>query len=187
MKTKVKYTALHRLLHWVMAFAMPVLYLTGFLRMQWMSKKSVAEALASQNLDVTKEQARGVYKSLASPMWQWHEVFAHVMIFAFLARIIYMISKGIRFPNPFNKQCSTKERLQGFIYFYFYVFLAVSAFTGVCIEKDLLSNHHETIESIHKWGIYWFPIFVCLHFIGIFIAETSNKKGIASNMIGGEK
>lgn len=43
MKTKVKYTALHRLLHWVMAFAMPVLYLTGFLRMQWMSKKSVAE------------------------------------------------------------------------------------------------------------------------------------------------
>ena len=33
-----KFTAFHRLLHWIMAIAMPVLFITGFLRMYWMSK-----------------------------------------------------------------------------------------------------------------------------------------------------
>lgn len=85
-----------------------------------MGKQAVADAIASQGIEVTKEQSKAVYKVLREPMWEWHFIFAHVMIFAFLARIIYMLIKGIRFPNPFKNNQSLKTRLQGFTYVYFY-------------------------------------------------------------------
>ena len=80
----------------------------------------------------------------------------------------------------------TNERLQGFIYIYFYVFVFISVVTGVCIEKGFFPDWKADIETVHKLGIYWFPIFVLLHLTGIIIAELSTKKGITSKMIGGD-
>src|SRR5690606_11729928 len=185
MTIKQKFTALHRVLHWIMAITMPILFITGFLRMYWMGKQAVADAIASQGIEVTKEQAKAVYKVLREPMREWHFIFAHVMIFAFLARIIYMLVKGIRFSNPFKSNQPFKERLQGFTYIYFYVFVFISAITGICIEKGFFPEWKANIETVHKWGIYWFPIFILLHLTGILIAEFSAKKGITSKMIGG--
>lgn len=186
MENKSKFTSLHRMLHWIIAIAMMIQFVTGFLRLRWMGKNAVADAISSQGIEVTQDQAKAVYKALREPMWQWHELFAHVVIFAFIARIIYMIAKGIRFPNPFKSGIDFKERLQGLTYIYFYVFVFISAFTGICIEKELLTNWKETIESIHKIGLYWFPVFILLHVIGVFIAEFTNKKGITSKMISGD-
>lgn len=186
MKTIEKFTVTHRILHWVMAIAMPVLFITGFLRMYWMGKLAVSDALASQNIEVTKEQAKAVQKALREPMWQWHEVFANVMIIAFVIRIGYMLAKGIRFPSPFKKHQPLKERFQGFTYVFFYLFVFISAVTGISIEKDLFAAYHDQIEAVHKWGVYWFPIFIVLHIIGIVIAEHFNNKGISSKMIGGD-
>ncbi|HZW78586.1 MAG TPA: cytochrome b/b6 domain-containing protein [Flavobacteriaceae bacterium] len=186
MTIKQKFTALHRVLHWIMAITMPILFITGFLRMYWMGKQAVADAIASQGIEVTKEQAKAVYKVLREPMWEWHFIFAHVMIFAFLARIIYMLVKGIRFPNPFKNNQSLKTRLQGFTYFYFYFFVFISAITGIFLEKGFFPDWKENIETVHKLGVYWFPIFILLHFSGILIAELSNNKGITSKMISGD-
>jgi len=177
---------MHRALHWISALAMLVLFVTGFLRMYWMNKWHIAGIVQHKAPELSKEIAGDIAKSIREPMWQWHELFAKVMIFAFLARIVYMLVKGIRFPNPFKKGISLKERFQGFIYIYFYVFVLVSAFTGVCIENKFFDDAHETIEAVHKWGIYWFPIFVVLHLSGILLAEYSDKKGITSRMIGGD-
>lgn len=186
MKINQKYSPLHRLLHWVMAIAMTILYITGFLRMYWMSKKAVAYAIASQDIEVTKEQAKAVYKVLREPMWEWHLIFAHVMIFSFLARIIYMLIKGVRFPNPFQSKITIKERLQGFTYIYFYVFVFISAITGISIEKGFFPEWKIGIETTHKWGIYWFLIFIVLHLAGMVMAEITGKKRVVSKMIGGE-
>ena len=182
-----KFTVFHRLLHWIMAFAMPVLFITGFLRMYWMGKDNIIPVLEKQVSGISKEQVSEVVKGIREPMWEWHELFAHIMIFSFLARIIYMLVKGIRFPNPLLKVQSLKERLQGFTYVYFYLFVIISAATGICIEKGFFSQWKESIESVHKWGLYWFPLFVVLHLLGVFIAETTDKKGITSKMIGGDK
>ncbi|MCC7524530.1 MAG: cytochrome b/b6 domain-containing protein [Chitinophagaceae bacterium] len=186
MKPQHKFTPFHRLLHWIMAIAMPILFITGFLRMYWMNKNKIVAVIESKTSAIPKEEMADIAKTIREPMWQWHELFAHIMIFSFIARIIYMIVKGIRFPNPFKVNQSIKERLQGFTYVYFYLFVVVSAFTGICIEKDLFSTYHEQIEAVHKWGIYWFPIFILLHLAGIVVAEFSNKKGITSKMIGGD-
>lgn len=187
MKAEVKkFTAFHRLLHWVMALAMPVLFVTGFLRMYWMNKNHLAGIITGHLTDVPQEQAVDIAKAIREPMWDWHVVFAHVMIFSFLARIIYMVVKGIRFPKPFSAGISLKERFQGFTYVYFYLFVLISAATGICLRLGLFAEFKKPIEMVHKWGIWWFPIFILLHLGGVLLAEYSEKKGITSKMIGGD-
>lgn len=188
MEAKQKFTAVHRILHWIIALAMPVLFITGFLRLYWMNKNGMVAVIESKTAasPLPKDVAIDIAKTIREPMWEWHEIFAYVMIFAFIARIIYMLVKGIRFPNPFSKSLSLKERLQGFIYIYFYVFVFISAFTGICIQKDFFTTYSDLIETVHKWGLYWFPIFIVLHLGGIALAENSTEKGITSKMIGGD-
>ena len=188
MKSTNKFTAIHRILHWVMALVLPILFITGFLRIFWMNKNHIVSVIESKTAaaQLTKEQMTDIAKTIRSPMWEWHEIFAQVMIIAFVARIAYMIAKGIRFPNPFGKNQPFKERFQGFIYIYFYVFVAISAFTGICIQKNLFEQYGDTFEMVHKWGLYWFPIFIILHLSGVAFAEMTTKKGIASKMIGGD-
>ena len=188
METPTKFTAIHRILHWVMAFTMPILFITGFLRLYWMNKNHIVTVIESKTATspLSKEQMVDIAKTIREPMWAWHEIFAYVMIAAFVARVAYMILKGIRFPNPFKKNISIRERLQGFTYLYFYLFVFISAFTGICINQGFFTNWKENIETVHKWGVYWFPIFIVLHLAGVLIAESTNKKGIASKMIGGD-
>lgn len=188
MKTTQKFTAFHRILHWTIAAVMPILFITGFLRMFWMNKNGMVSIIESKTATtpLSTEAMSDIASSIREPMWEWHEIFANVMIFAFVARILYMIFKGIRFPNPFKNTLPFKERLQGFIYIYFYVFVFISAFTGICIEKGFFESYEDIIEMVHKWGLYWFPIFIVLHLLGIAIAENSAKKGITSKMIGGD-
>ncbi|MBS1779887.1 MAG: cytochrome b/b6 domain-containing protein [Bacteroidetes bacterium] len=186
MQSQRKFTAFHRLLHWIMAVALPILFITGFLRMYWMNKNHITGIIEAKTSVIPKEQITDIAKSIREPMWQWHEIFAHIMIFSLLARIAYMLLKGVRFPNPFKRNQPLKERLQGFTYVYFYFFVFISAVTGICIKKGFFPQWKEGIEIIHKWGIYWFPFFILLHFTGIVAAELSDKKGITSKMIGGD-
>lgn len=186
MEKKRKFTPIHRLLHWVIALAMIVLYGTGFLRMYWMNKHKMVDIIASKTQAIPKEEMTEIAKAIRAPMFEWHIIFAYVMVVALLIRMIYMIAKGIKFPNPFNVKLQVKDRLQGSVYLLFYVFVFVSIFTGVVLKQGFLPEMKDPIEAVHKFGIYYFPIFIFLHFIGIAIAEYSNKKGIASKMIGGD-
>lgn len=184
------FTALHRILHWTIGLSMMVLFFTGFLRMYWMSKKTIISAietrLAPKSMEVDNELLRSIAKDILEPMWEWHELAAYIVFFTIITRFIYMLLKGIKFPNPFAKLQLFKERLQGVIYLLFYSFVFISASTGAYLKwggDDL----KDSFEMIHKWAIYWFPIFVILHFSGIIIAELTDKKGVVSKMIGGNR
>ncbi|ASE60678.1 cytochrome b/b6 domain-containing protein [Pedobacter suwonensis] len=189
MENKNQFTVIHRILHWSVALLMSILFITGFLRMYWMSKKTIIDTveteMQSHNISLEKGQIIPIVKSIQKPMWEWHEYAAYIMFLAFLVRIIYMLVKGIKFPDPLKKSQSVKERMQGFIYVIFYLFIAVSIVTGFYLKWGD-GQWKEPMEAVHKWAIYWFPIFILLHFGGIVIGELTNKKGIVSKMIGGE-
>ncbi|MDR0230211.1 MAG: cytochrome b/b6 domain-containing protein [Flavobacteriaceae bacterium] len=187
MSRSTHFTKTHRLLHWLAAMAMGVLFITGFLRMTWMAKKTVVKTIETQlpEANLEKEEMVGIAKSLLKPMWEYHEIAAYVMLWLLAIRIVYMAIKGIRFPNPFASRISTKERLQGMIYVLFYIFVSMATITGFYLMWGD-GTYKEPMEAIHKWGLYWFPIFIFLHFAGIVIGELTSKKGIVSKMIGGE-
>lgn len=184
--TTKKFTFTHRVLHWIMALAMIILFITGFLRMYWMNKNSIVSIIQSKSSNITDDVMKDIATTIREPMWEWHEIFAYIMILAFIVRLIYMFFKGIRFTNPFSKNINIKERLQGLTYVYFYIFVFIASITGVFIQNHFFSAYKEQIEIVHKWGIYWFPIFIIMHFVGIILAEHSYKKGITSKIIGGD-
>lgn len=185
---KTKFTVTHRILHALFALLLTILFITGFLRMYWMSKRTLVTAventLMKEHVFVQKEQLIPIAKTIQAPMWQWHEYAAFAIVIVFLARMIYMLAKGIRFPSPFKKQLTFKERWQGSLYVSFYLFTVISIITGFYLYFGD-GTYKEPMEAIHKWGIYWFPIFIIVHFGGIIIGEMTDKKGIASKMIGG--
>lgn len=180
-----KFSSTHRFLHWGIALGMLILLLTGFLRMEWMGKKAVIAALEAQNFELTRDQMIAVYKSLRAPMWEWHVYAAYVVMALFVGRLIYMFTQGIRFPNPFVAKTTTKEKLQGWAYILFYVYLLIATITGVYLRWIEGGIKHE-MEAVHKWGLYIVPIFLILHFVGIYFGERGTKKGVVSKMIGGE-
>ena len=188
MKTifKKEFTVIHRILHWSLGLLMTVLFITGFLRMQWMGRKPIVAVIEQDAPGImTKEQTMAIANDILNPMWQWHEYAAYIIVFFFLMRIAYMLLKGTRFPNPFIGKQSIKERLQGMTYILFYLFVAIAAITGFYLtwgDGDL----KEPMETVHKLAIYWFPIFILVHIAGIVIAELTGKKGITSKMIGGD-
>ena len=188
MKESLHYTKLHRSLHWIIALSMIALFATGFMRMFWIERDFISSVLGTElpDLELTKTQLRAITKNIREPMWKWHEIFAKVMFVAFTARVIYMFRKGIKFPNPLNNTLPVKERFQGLTYVLFYVLVAVSITTGICIEYHLLDQWHDAIEETHKLGAYWFPAFAILHFGGLAISEISDKKRVIGKMIYGE-
>ena len=185
------YTVLHRILHWVFAIFMLVLFTTGFLRIVWMSKTVISAAVNKnaqiQSLNLDKQSLRTIVHSVQDPMFEWHVYAAYVVTIAFIIRIIYMIVKGIKFPNPFSKTTSGKEKFQGFIYLGFYILIAVQIITGGILKFELGSESiSDLAETTHKLAVYWMPIFVLLHLGGVAISENTNRKGITSKMIGGD-
>lgn len=67
-----KFTASHRILHWSIALFMFVLFITGFLRMYWMNKKTIVTAidttLKNQSIAIEKDQLTPIAKSIQVPM-----------------------------------------------------------------------------------------------------------------------
>ncbi len=186
-----KFTTLHRIIHWLIAVSMLVLFATGFLRMYWMSKKTITAAISAEltnnNIQLPKENVVNIAKSIINPMFDWHINFAYVLVLAYILRIIYLLVKGVKYPNPFSKSSTGKEKLQGTVYSIFYVLLAVQILTGFALMWELASEEVlDKAEEIHKFAVYWLPVFVLLHFTGITAAELTSKKGITSKMIGGE-
>ncbi|MDR2205714.1 MAG: cytochrome b/b6 domain-containing protein [Flavobacteriaceae bacterium] len=181
------FTALHRFLHWAIAGCMFILLLTAFLKTYWMGREAVSNALKLQNLQLGDDIVKKIAHDINDPMFDWHIYAGYVLAALFVIRIIYMIAKGMKFPNPFAKNISFKEKIQGWIYVLFYVFVAVEAITGLILEFKLVEKASEKpFKEVHEWGIYWVPVFIILHFVGIYLAETDSKKGITSKMIGGE-
>jgi cytochrome b561 len=184
------YTVLHRLLHWVFALGILVLLTTGFLRMYWMGKEAISEAVTKdlqiQALNLDQQSLGSIIHSILDPMFEWHVYSAYLITFAFVARIIYMIVKGIKFPNPFLKNTPNKEKFQGFIYLAFYFLIAVEIITGGILKFKIGTESLANLaETVHKLAVYWTPIFILLHFAGVAISENTTGKGITSKMIGG--
>lgn len=72
------------------------------------------------------------------------------------------------------------------IYVYFYAFVSLSAVTGILLQQKIFPAWKGPIEAAHKWGLYWFPLFIVWHFIALVIAERTHRRGLASKMIAGE-
>ena len=185
------YSPIFRIMHWAIAICFILLLITIFLRLNWMNKNHVAEIIGSYlttstDQSLTDEQLILLAKKIRKPMWDWHVYIGYALVGLFSIRLFLPFVGQMKFMNPLQKNISSKERFQYWIYIVFYVFVAISLVTGLLIEFGPKTWKYTT-EEIHKLSIYYLLTYVVLHLGGVFIAEFSTQKGIISKIISGNK
>jgi len=179
----------HRLLHWLIAFAILFLMFTVFLRLTWMEKNSVAailqDNLKALNISINQDDAIKIAKQIRKPMWDWHIYTGYFLIGLYVLRLINLYFWGIIFPNPFHRASNLKQKIQGWTSIIFYFLLSISLITGFFIVNGS-PEYKDILETIHVQSIYYVVLFIILHFTGLVLAEYSNEKGIISRMIHGK-
>jgi cytochrome b561 len=184
------YSPIFRIMHWAIALCMLLILFTIFLRLTWMNKEHMAEIIQAYfsniNQTISQEQAIALARKIRKPMWDWHIYLGYVLVGLYSIRLILPFLGEMKFPNPFNKQLTTKVKFQAGVYLVFYVCVAISLITGLFIEFGP-ESFKEPMEEVHVLSLYYLIPFIVLHFGGILIAEFSNQPGIISRIVGGNK
>jgi len=184
------YSKIYRIIHWAIAITFMLLLFTIFLRLTWMNKYNVAaiirDYLSITDQTLSQEELITLAKRIRKPMWDWHLYLGYVLTGLFSLRFMLPFFGKMKFQNPFEKNLSTKEKLQKWIYIIFYVCVVVSLVTGIVIVFGP-PEFKKPMEGIHVLSIYYSIGFIILHWTGILVAEFTSKKGIVSRIISGSE
>jgi cytochrome b561 len=188
MEKRIKFSFLHRFLHWTIAVVILFMFITVFLRSGWLNSRDLAATIANglAAKGITSGDVRNVSREISHSMFKWHAYIGYVLVGLYIIRLVYMFIKGIKFPSPFVKENSFKKKLQGLTYVGFYIFLTVIVATGLFLAfTDDDYPYHDVVQTVHEFCYYIMLIFVVVHFAGIYIGERTDDKGIVSKMISG--
>jgi len=163
---------------------------TIFLRSTWLNKNHVAgiiqNYLSATTQTLSQDQLITLAKQIREPMWDWHIYLGYVLVGLFGLRFALAFSGQMEFSSPFNKQLSSKEKLQFWVYLVFYFCVVISLLTGLMIEFGP-KYFKESMEEIHILSIYYLALFIILHFGGVLLAEFTNRQGLVSKIISGTR
>ena len=187
---KKNYPAIYRIMHWMIAICMTLLFITIFLRLGWMNKGDMAtiiETSAKTNHPTfTSGEATAIARSIRYPMWIWHIYIGYVLVGLFSIRFMLPFFRQMKFQYPCKNGLSTKQRFQYWIYLVFYACVTTSLVTGLFLEFGPESLEH-MMEDIHVLSIYYLLAYIILHIGGVLIAELTNDQGLVSRIISGGK
>ncbi|KRP25735.1 MAG: cytochrome B [Cryomorphaceae bacterium BACL22 MAG-120619-bin32] len=187
---KPTYSKIYRILHWSIAITFTLMLITIFLRLTWMNKFNVAEIIGNylnkNDVVLSQDQLIVLAKQIRQPMWDWHIYLGYVLSGLFLIRFTLPFFGEMKFQNPLDKNATTKEKFQKWIYIIFYVCVIISLITGLIIKFGQ-KEFKKSMESIHELSIYYLVAFIVLHLVGVLISEFIDDKGIISRIVSGEK
>lgn len=187
---KPTYSKIYRMLHWSIAISFILTLITIFLRLTWMNKFNMAEIignyLSKNDVALSQDQLIVLAKQIRQPMWDWHIYLGYVLTGLFLIRFTLPFFGEMKFQNPLDKNTTTKEKLQKWIYIIFYICVVISLITGLIIKFGP-KEFKKSMESIHELSIYYLVAFIVLHLAAVLYAEFTNDKGIISRIVSGGK
>ncbi len=189
-----QFTKLYRVWHWLLAFSVLGLLITVALRKTFLSWRTNSEIIQTQlsqsGIEVTHEIAKATAKAIRSGMWEWHYIFAVILVIAIVIRIYMMLTKKAKLPIIVFLQAESKDKLKYGVYVLLCFFILMMTISGVILYyHDLLNLTKDTVswlKDLHEDMMYGVLIFVVLHLAGVFKHELSTKEPIISKMIHGD-
>lgn len=184
------YPGIYRIMHWAIAICMLLLLITIFLRMTWMNRENVADIIQQYLLEteraISRDDAVVLAKKIRKPMWDWHIYLGYTLVGLYSIRMALPFFGKMKFSSPFKKELSAKVKFQYWTYLVFYVCVGASLVTGLIIE---LGPQHlkKSTEEIHALSIYYLLAFIAVHIGGVLIAEFTNRRGIVSRIVSGQR
>lgn len=190
-----KWSLNFRIWHWIHALVVLGLLGTVFLRKTFLSWRTNSELLTQKlsefNLEVTEAQAKILAKAIRAPMWEWHIILGYALSALVVWRIALFFTQSGKQNYQNLKEESFHKLMVKLGYIGIYAILFFMAASGLVIHfYELLNLTKDTahdIKEIHELVFNALLIFVPLHIIGVFVAETQDEKGILSDMVNGGK
>ena len=188
----MKYTLKFRIWHWLNAIVVLGLLGTFFLRKTFLSYKTNAEVLMAKlsdlGTDITIEEAKIAAKAIRAGMWEWHIIFGYALAFLVLYRIYLFFADSSEKVDFSSLDMHHKAvRVSYYLVYAILLFMTVS---GLAIhfhqELGMSKDFAHDIKEIHEIIAYALAVFVPLHIAGVFIADTTDEKGLVSTMINGQ-
>ena len=183
------FSILHRFLHWAIALGILLALFTAFLHATWMDGREMAtiitSALAGKGITLAYDDARGIARTISTPMFHWHFYAGYALIPLLVLRCINLFVGGLKFTSPFLRGATLEQRFRGGLYILFYVALAVILAMGLLLKFGPRNDLHEVFRMLHIYCGCFAGIFVLIHFAGLVIGEHTTDKGIVSKMING--
>ena len=188
-----KWSLNFRIWHWIHALVVLGLLGTVFLRKTFLSWRTNSELLTQKlsefNLEVTEAQAKILAKAIRAPMWEWHIILGYALSALVVWRIALFFTQSGKQNYQNLKEESFHKLMVKLGYIGIYAILFFMAASGLVIHfYELLNLTKDTahdIKEIHELVFNALLIFVPLHIIGVFVAETQDEKGILSDMVNG--
>lgn len=182
-----------RIWHWIHAVVVLGLLGTVFLRKTFLSWRTnseiITQKLSEINLEITSEQAKVLAKAIRAPMWEWHIILGYVLAFLLVWRLVLFFTESGKHNYQNFEEETFYKKIVKLGYIAIYAVLIFMAMSGLIIHfhevLGLTKELTHDIKEIHELVFYAVLIFVFLHIVGVFIAETRNEKGIISDMING--
>jgi Ni/Fe-hydrogenase 1 B-type cytochrome subunit len=191
----IKWSLSFRIWHWLHALVVLGLLGTVFLRKTFLSWRANSEILAAKlstmDIEVSSEQAKTLAKAVRAPMWEWHIFLGYALAALLLIRIALFFTRSGR-QNFINISASSlHKKMVKISYIGIYAILAFMALSGLLMtfsdELGLVKETVHSIKEVHEFVFNAVWIFVLLHIAGVVTADTTNEKGIISDMINGGK
>lgn len=189
-----KWSATFRIWHWLFALTILFMSMTVLLRETILDKEQNSKIIIENmsllyDVNVTQEDGIEIAKEIRRPLWQWHIYGGYLFAGLVLVRMMLFFTRSGR-QNYINcdKKTTHKKIVSG-IYIGLYGFAVIAALTGIGIKFNELFGISEdlehTVKEIHEFVFYGILAFIAVHIAGVAMAETSNEKGIVSDMING--
>ena len=192
---QVKYSLLHRIWHWTMAFSVIGLLITVLLRKTFLSYKAnaliIQDKLAAVDIDISIESAKLIGKAIRAPMWEWHYIFATFLALSIVIRFYMFLSKKALHPIPDLLRAPKEEKIKKTVYLFLCMFIMLMTISGGALyfyeELGFAKESMKWVKNLHENMMYGVLAFVILHLAGVFRHEIMTKEGIISKMIHGER
>lgn len=182
-----------RIWHWLQGLVVLGLLGTVLLRMTLLKKSVVSPLIQSSLQDkgasVSADQATSVAELYVGRLWEWHVYLGYALTALLILRGLVFIKDRFRKSPRAAGVGKIHYRLVKTLYAAFYVSVLVMILTGLnMVFGDVLKlsdQINELLFEVHE-NLMWFILgFVVLHILGVLKAESSEDKGIVSEMIHG--
>jgi cytochrome b561 len=184
-----------RLWHWLTVAAVTGLYFTVVLRETFLDKKAVAEIVQNKlqaiGMTISGDEAVSIAKAVRAPMWEWHYIFAYVLAFAIVVRIVAMLRGEAKLPLLKVLQVQgMHEKGKALVHLGICFMLMVMTLTGFfyyfheALGFDKESVHW--VKEVHETLMLPLAALIVAHIGGVVMHEIKTKEPIVSKMIHGD-
>lgn len=196
-KKQKKWSKAMVIYHWLAAFVILGLLLTGIAHMTVLDPhdivNSISKVATAHGIAINQQMERVIGFTISSALMDIHFILGYTLGILIIFRIILFFTGDRRVlkmaKKAFAPGISKHKPLVNWLYIAAYLGILIMAITGLSMRFGqtigLSRDMHHIFKTIHQGVMFALLAFVIVHLTGVFLAENTTHPGVTSSMMSG--